>query len=292
MKFSVLDGGGGPDGGASGGDGGGTGGGVPAGAGQYAGTSPAQGTPYLINDPLCDVKPNDFNVGAKFPRMAWAPDLYGVIALAEIGDAWKSGITIADPPTDKNDIMREIEILIGYARDERAAKLTEILDESVRLRGYFAHVLMLSPWGHGNALGLIEMATRVGQVMAFYYKLEFNRARPQQVLPALVPVIDSPWHASYPNAHALEGHLIARALAEAAPYARKPLLALADRIGRNREVAGVHYPSDTAAGADVARQAIKYLRACPTFVATVTAARRELGVSEPYDPEPAPDEGT
>jgi hypothetical protein len=48
--------------------------------------------------------------------------------------------------------------------------------------------------------------------------------------------------------------------------ARKPLRALANRIGRNREVAGVHYPSDTRAGQQIADEAFnKHLLNCPTF---------------------------
>jgi membrane-associated phospholipid phosphatase len=38
------------------------------------------------------------------------------------------------------------------------------------------------------------------------------------------------------------------------------LLALAARIARNREIAGVHYPSDSKAGADLAAQAVPLLR--------------------------------
>ncbi len=35
---------------------------------------------------------------------------------------------------------------------------------------------------------------------------------------------------------------------------RPVLMALADRIARNREIAGLHFPSDSAAGANLARQ--------------------------------------
>nr|WP_176422259.1 phosphatase PAP2 family protein [Bradyrhizobium sp. 2S1]MCK7665656.1 phosphatase PAP2 family protein [Bradyrhizobium sp. 2S1] len=119
---------------------------------------------------------------------------------------------------------------------------------------------------------------RTAQMVAIHFKLKFNRARPQQICPALVPLINSPGHASFPSAHSLESHLIALSLAEIDPqHPKRALVALADRIGRNREVAGVHYPSDTAAGRDIARQAFDILKTCPTFKTTLIEAKREPG---------------
>jgi acid phosphatase (class A) len=168
------------------------------------------------------------------------------------------------------------------ARDERPRLVNEILDQNARLRGYFAEVLMLSAWSHPDTLKIIEMAIRVAQMVAIHFKLKFNRARPQQVCPALVPLINSPGHASFPSAHSLESHMIALALTEVQPHKHrastaKVLTALADRIGRNREVAGVHYPSDTKAGKEIACAAFELLKECPIFQSVLRAAREEPG---------------
>jgi acid phosphatase (class A) len=82
-------------------------------------------------------------------------------------------------------------------------------------------------------------------------------------------------HPSWPSGHSLEGHMVALALAEVRPDAEDMLVALADRIGKNREIAGVHYRSDTYAGKEIAKKALPYLQQCAKFGELVTAAKAE-----------------
>jgi acid phosphatase (class A) len=145
---------------------------------------------------------------------------------------------------------------------------------------------MLSPWSSPDTLKILEMAIRVGQMVAVHFKLTFNRARPQQICPALIPLINSPSHASFPSAHSLESHMVALALAEVRPSAERMLTALADRIGRNREVAGVHYPTDTASGKQIARAVFPLLRACPIFQTVLRTASLEPGLPGRLPPAP------
>jgi len=49
---------------------------------------------------------------------------------------------------------------------------------------------------------------------------------------------------------------------------RGPLRMMADRIARNREVIGKHYPSDSAAGRDLADGSFNILLRCPSLVGT------------------------
>jgi len=65
------------------------------------------------------------------------------------------------------------------------------------------------------------------------------------------------------------------ALGEIIPGAKSALMALARRIGRNREVAGVHFPSDTAAGREIAEAVFPYLMRGATFRAVLDAAKNE-----------------
>jgi membrane-associated phospholipid phosphatase len=89
-----------------------------------------------------------------------------------------------------------------------------------------------------------------------------------------------PGHAAYPSGHATQSFLIARCLAAAveggpSALASEALDALANRIARNREIAGVHYPSDTAAGRDLAAQLFAALDGVATFKAQLAAATAE-----------------
>jgi len=144
-------------------------------------------------------------------------------------------------------IFEEIDYLVGPAMRKRAELWNEILDQDGRIVGWFAQLMMLSPSEHPYTIMVLEMASQVAQMVAVHFKLHFHRGRPQQVFRGLMPMLVSPWHASYPSGHSLESHLIAQALGVIAPKACEPLSELAHRIATNREVAGVHYPSDTKA---------------------------------------------
>jgi acid phosphatase (class A) len=147
-------------------------------------------------------------------------------------------------------------------------------------------VLTLSQSSHPNTLKLLEMAARVGEMVSIWFKLRFNRARLQQVWPAFVPMLQSPGHASYPSGHMLQSRLIAKSLAQAVPEASNALLALADRIGRNREVAGVHFPSDTAAGRAIADAAFPMLQGCAIYQTVLAMAQPEPAAPGALAPPP------
>ena len=51
--------------------------------------------------------------------------------------------------------------------------------------------------------------------------------------------------------------------------------ALAWRIARNREIAGLHYPSDSAAGKKLAADILPYLQGTAEYGAVLTLAQKE-----------------
>ena len=102
-----------------------------------------------------------------------------------------------------------------------------------------------------------------------------------------MPLIDSPRHASFPSAHSLESHMIALALTDVrGRQSARVLNALADRIARNREVAGVHYPSDSFAGKQIAQKAFLLLQACPIYRTVLQLAQQEPGGVGQMQPPP------
>jgi len=120
--------------------------------------------------------------------------------------------------------------------------------------------------------------------MHFKGQVTTNRPRPSHVCPALLPPIQVPGHASYPSGHATQAHLIAKCVQLVLPAAAAmtaPLTAdldaLAARIARNREIAGLHYPSDSAAGLVLATGIVPLLNsaAVPPFTTALTAAQGE-----------------
>jgi hypothetical protein len=87
-----------------------------------------------------------------------------------------------------------------------------------------------------------------------YFKKFFNRPRPTVVLPTIQPPVPVPWHAAYPSGHATQAVVIAALLSKLSPEAGGVLMNFALEVGHNRELAGLHYPSDTRMGIKLGKQ--------------------------------------
>jgi membrane-associated phospholipid phosphatase len=109
-----------------------------------------------------------------------------------------------------------------------------------------------------------------------HFKRKYNRARPVQVYPALMPIAPTPGHPSYPSSHALQAHLITACLAEFVPAAMLvPLQTLAERVSVNREIAGVHFPSDTQASVTLVPDLHRKLQQGKMYQQLIAEAHKE-----------------
>ena len=95
-----------------------------------------------------------------------------------------------------------------------------------------------------------------------------------------MPAILTPAHPSYPSNHSFQSHLIAHILGSlfegyVADTMKAQLFALAARVSKNREIAGVHFSSDTRAGMDLAEQTFALLDEMPGFREIRNAAKEE-----------------
>src|SRR5262249_9164448 len=111
-----------------------------------------------------------------------------------------------------------------------------------------------------------HLANLYAAFTVMYFKGVHKRQRPSHICPVLMPPFPVPGHASYPSGHMTQGRLIARCAGAVLPaniQAVMPqnLYALADRIGRNREIAGFHYRTDTDAGRNLADAIFNMLQA-------------------------------
>ncbi len=97
----------------------------------------------------------------------------------------------------------------------------------------------------------------------FSYKVKFNRGRPWNCLgPALDAMFQRPdalypGHPSYPSGHATLAYTFAYFLARLYPNATLALMTEAAGAAFNREVAGVHFASDSEAGRLLAKQMVE-----------------------------------
>lgn len=106
-------------------------------------------------------------------------------------------------------------------------------------------------------------------------KNKFNRVRAHKLDPTLATLIDVPEHGAYPSGHSTQAYAIAFLLTELAPERRAEFERDALRVAVNREIAGLHYPSDSAAGRLLARQIVDLMLQNPDFATLVEDAKAE-----------------
>jgi len=146
-------------------------------------------------------------------------------------------------------------------------------------------------------LGAWFQAARLPRTEAFFRELTreiraFERAakvahpreRPWTVDARVRPCVPLPASGSYPSGTALQAGVWAELLAEAFPAAAEALRARARRAGEARVVAGVHFPSDVAAGAALVAPFLATCRQAPEFRGEWAAVRAELAAAAPPPP--------
>jgi hypothetical protein len=185
----------------------------------------------------------------------------------------------------------EIDALTLAARDERAAAMGEILSQDVEFTTDFMALLSITPGSHPNTYRVLHIASLIGSYAVLYYKGLRDRPRPSQVCPALLPPIPMPGHASWPSGHATQAWLKALCIEHVLQGAQSGTLTpgdintfssnlrtLALRVARNREIAGLHYKTDSDAGlklADTIAPLLTGMGAATWFGKAVAAAQGE-----------------
>ncbi len=134
-----------------------------------------------------------------------------------------------------------------------------------------------------------ELFARIGQDEGLFLnpaKDAFGRSRPFVTDSHLAPVVAKPPSASYPSGHSTWAVACAIVLAEMVPERRAQIFARADEYAHNREVGGVHYPSDVFAGHLAGTALAEALFDQPRFVADELAAAAELRAALGLPPLP------
>jgi hypothetical protein len=168
------------------------------------------------------------------------------------------------------------------AMEFRPGVMDEALAQKDTFTDYFCGALSFRKGTHPCTYYLVQGALHVAQFAAMYYKNIYQRARPSQLWPELMPPIVVPGHASFPSGHSTESNFIASWLEQIAgpaganvvPSAKgdnSPARRLAQRIARNREVLGLHYPSDSEAGKLIAADLFTTISGSPAKYPLMTA---------------------
>ena len=152
------------------------------------------------------------------------------------------------------DELAELHRLKQGLRPER---MDEIHDQHSDILHCFWRLLKINRTTHSHTFSLIEGIFHDAFVSSRRHKLAFNRPRPYQFDATLEPCF-CPGHPSYPGGHATQAFAVALGLHLVIPARHDALsqeaLKLATRIAFNREIAGIHFPSDTQAGVELAHE--------------------------------------
>lgn len=165
-------------------------------------------------------------------------------------------------PPGAGHLQDEVQLVAGYA-DLRAERMAEILCQTDQVLPFFSSILPVAPRWTPCTLLLAQVALDLATVLVQRAKLGFALPRPHVLSPDIQPIIPCPGHSAYPSGHATQAFALAGLLAAlsggASPALGSQLDRAAARIATNRTVAGLHYPSDSAAGAALGLAAAGWL---------------------------------
>lgn len=167
--------------------------------------------------------------------------------------------------------LSDVNPLFSYGANELADRLPEI-------KGELQHMqmigLLLLQTGRTSTFfsDLLFSVHKFCYTAIMHAKHHFNRVRPYQLYPQLAYVARDaldrkfPLHSSYPSGHSTIAHLQALVLAEIyGSQFEVPLESKAHRIAENRQIAGLHYPSDSFAGRVLAKYLFDFLMSHQCF---------------------------
>tara|TARA_B100000287_G_scaffold348211_1_gene336413 strand:+ start:1907 stop:4075 length:2169 start_codon:yes stop_codon:yes gene_type:complete len=174
-----------------------------------------------------------------------------------------------NPPTNSSVVTKqELKILQSYEiyRDD-AKEFMELVDTKLfkPFKDYYKK--------HNLPLKDIEEARILRDQFApivLQLKIHYNRPRPHKLAKALtfyrqanfnVYPLKTAETPAYPSGHATEGRFVSLYLADKVPFEHKGnIKKIGDDIGNSRQIGGVHYPSDTEFGHQLASAFYSYYR--------------------------------
>ena len=152
----------------------------------------------------------------------------------------------------------QVALTNNYA-DLRPDRTSEVISQLGGGQAFLASVAYLSPDRTPWTLELLAAAFRLANFVEMRIKHALACRRPIEYSPQIQPMILTPAHGALPSGHATETFMMALVLwnlirssgsaVYSTPIWGVQLMQLAARVAINRQVAGVHTPMESAAGA-------------------------------------------
>lgn len=195
-------------------------------------------------------------------------------------------LTISEPPAnDSTETKAELDKLREFEKSARTDDVVATIKEE-HIGDIF--LIMAKNGSNPDALiqnGDIEKAVRAASIDVGYFvlreKMKYLRARPFQLAPEITTVIETPAHSAYPSGHAAQSYAAALVLGMIDTANADKYKEAAYAIGERREIAGVHYPSDTKAGQELAGQVVEKLLKNKDYAAKLQKAKDSFVAPKP-----------
>jgi membrane-associated phospholipid phosphatase len=188
---------------------------------------------------------------------------------AAAGDAAPAAGRLVRVDRPPETVFKEQLTLVHDYADLRPDRATETLAQLGMPTGFLASVAFLRDGRARHTLELLALAFRLAQYVEMRIKHALACRRPIEYSPQVQPIILTPGHGTLPSGHATEAFTLATVLWALLRAGGNPvygdslygaqLMRLAARIAINRQVAGVHFPVDSAAGAVLGVTLARYL---------------------------------
>lgn len=220
--------------------------------------SQAQEKPQEDVSVAIEKMPEEVNIDLiRFSLVDWDPKFVqqSKARLSYINDA--SGLRTPYPPKNSSDqTQKELNFLksLELTRNPEVVAKIRADNAATRMTDIFEREGVYDPVEHPSIGTFVALTDRDVSAIILKEKLRHQRARPTQLREDLSTVVDVPKHSSYPSGHATQAYFTALAFAEADPKHAEQYLQVGIDIGYRREVAGIHYPSDSEAGRELAQK--------------------------------------
>ena len=154
---------------------------------------------------------------------------------------------------NNDDTKKEIDILLNH-QNEKDLHSHKIQAENQRIKDKDYDRLNVDFEDRERINKFIK--TILGPII-MKMKIEYDRSRPTFFDKRVKNIIDIPPSPSYPSGHACQSYAIALLLSKKYPENKDFYMNNAKLVAENREIAGLHYPSDTEYGMKLAHQIVE-----------------------------------
>ena len=185
------------------------------------------------------------------------------------------------PENDSDDTRQELKFLVSLQDQRTTDVLNKIHMEHVQPKSldvYEAEGLFQSDV-MAHTQRFFEETERDLAYFIIRDKKKFARVRPSTLNADIQTVVENPAHPAYPSGHAAQSYFVGYTLGQLDTAKMDAYTRLSHDIAHRREIAGLHYPSDSQAGFLLAKNVFNGLMQNPEAKALYEEAQKEFKVN-------------